>query len=79
MEKWKSRDVIGEYILERYWVGGFAVAGMMDSSGTDMDVRTVAWTGGEELVFTFELDEGESWNPDLFCEPSTAVPDLRGC
>jgi hypothetical protein len=31
----KSRAVIGVYVLDRYSVGGFAVAGIMDSKGTE--------------------------------------------
>jgi hypothetical protein len=35
----KSRDVRGVYVLERYCVGGFDVAGMIDSKGTDAGFR----------------------------------------
>jgi len=36
----KSFDVSGVYILERYWVGGWAVAGIIDSKGTERDFFT---------------------------------------
>lgn len=31
----KSREVIGVYVLDRYWVGGMADTGIMDSRGTE--------------------------------------------
>ena len=31
----KSRAVIGVYVLDRYWVGGIAETGTMDSRGTE--------------------------------------------
>lgn len=37
----KSRDVSGVYVRERYCVGGLAVAGIMDSRGTDRALRLV--------------------------------------
>jgi hypothetical protein len=34
-ENLKSREVRGVYVRERYCVGGLAIAGMIDSKGTD--------------------------------------------
>ena len=54
MVKRKSREVRGVYVRDRYWVGGFAFAGMIDSKGTKAMFRL----GVMELV-VMALGTGE--------------------
>jgi len=42
MENLKSLEVTGVYVLERYWVGGWDVVGIIDSIGTESALLAVA-------------------------------------
>jgi hypothetical protein len=50
-ENLKSLDVSGVYVRDRYWVGGLAVAGIIDSKGTDKaGLRDTVDIAGSTLV-----------------------------
>jgi len=68
-------------VRERYCVGGFAVAGIIDSRGTDPAGLRIVAGGGTGLVAPLEMEGIDSWLELGFCAAAsmTAVIFLCWC
>lgn len=85
MENRNSFAVSGVYVLDRYCVGGFAMAGIIDSKGTDRDLLPRTVTIPVDPVLELRLEVGLVTGDVIFAllfvldpkgdfEPSTPDP-----